>query len=62
MVSRLFRELISVFRLQGDNFVRELLSKELHGYAQRFPGGVNLPLIIQSTVEYLHSSSQISYT
>ena len=49
------RELSAAFRLNGDEFVRGLLSRELHVYAQRFPGGVNLPLIIQTTIEYLQS-------
>ena len=49
------RELTAAFRLNGDEFVRGLLSRELHVYAQRFPGGVNLPLIIQTTIEYLQS-------
>ena len=49
------RELNTAYRLNGDNFVREILTRELHVYAQRFPGGVNLPLIIQSTIEYLKS-------
>ena len=49
------RELTAAFRLNGEEFVRGLLSRELHVYAQRFPGGVNLPLIIQTTIEYLQS-------
>jgi len=47
------RELNSAFRHQGEEFLRGLLSKELQVYAERFPGGVNLPMIIQATVEYL---------
>ena len=39
--------------IKGEEYVRGLLTKELQVYADRFPGGVNLPLIIQSTVEYL---------
>ena len=51
--------------IKGEEYVRGLLTKELQVYADRFPGGVNLPLIIQSTVEYLaaqqHQQQQQQY-
>ena len=48
-----FRELENAFRHQGEEFLRGMLRKELQVYAERFPGGVNLPMIIQATIEYL---------
>ena len=48
-----FRELENAFRHQGEEFLRGMLTKELQVYAERFPGGVNLPMIIQATIEYL---------
>jgi len=47
------RELENAFRHQGEEFLRGMLTKELQVYAERFPGGVNLPMIIQATIEYL---------
>ena len=55
------RDLTTAFRLQGEQFVREVLGRELGVYAQRYPGGLNVPVIIQFTLEYLQSS-QFQYT
>ena len=47
--------LLSAFTSKGESYVRALISKELQVYAERFPGGVNMPLITHSTIEYLTS-------
>jgi len=47
--------LLTAFSTKGDSFVRALISKELAVYAERFPGGVNMPLITHTTIEYLIS-------
>jgi len=45
--------LLTAFSTKGEAFVRALISKELSVYAERFPGGVNMPLITHTTIEYL---------
>ena len=47
--------LLTAFSTKGETFVRALISKELSVYAERFPGGVNMPLITHTTIEYLIS-------
>ena len=55
------QSLLSAYASKGESFVRALISKELQVYAERFPGGVNMPLIIQTTIEYLVSQGAMSH-
>jgi len=53
--------LLSAFTSKGESYVRALISKELQVYAERFPGGVNMPLITHSTIEYLTSHGNVHH-
>eukprot|EP00092_Neocalanus_flemingeri_P033141 GFUD01036038.1.p1 GENE.GFUD01036038.1~~GFUD01036038.1.p1 ORF type:complete len:707 (+),score=227.56 GFUD01036038.1:288-2408(+) len=53
--------LLNAFSTKGESFVRALISKELQVYAERFPGGVNMPLITHTTVEYLVSQGGMQH-
>jgi len=53
--------LLNAFAAKGESFVRTLISKELQVYAERFPGGVNMPLITHTTIEYLVSQGGMQH-
>jgi len=53
--------LLNAFSSKGESFVRALITKELQVYAERFPGGVNMPLIIHTTIEYLVSQGGVQH-
>ena len=53
--------LLTAFSAKGETFVRALISKELSVYAERFPGGVNMPLITHTTIEYLVSQGGMQH-
>lgn len=53
--------LLNAFSSKGESFVRALISKELSVYAERFPGGVNMPLITHTTIEYLVSQGGMQH-
>merc|ERR1719483_339809 len=53
--------LLTAFSTKGETFVRALISKELSVYAERFPGGVNMPLITHTTIEYLVSQGGMQH-
>jgi len=53
--------LLNAFSSKGESFVRTLISKELSVYAERFPGGVNMPLITHTTIEYLVSQGGMQH-
>lgn len=52
------QQLFSSYSIQGEAYVRDLLSRELAVYAERYPHGVNLPLITETTVEFLRHQYQ----
>ena len=71
-VGRLFAQanlglatLEATFFSHGETFLRSRISRELQVYAERFPGGVNMPLVTEATVEYLKTQAglgrQFSY-
>jgi hypothetical protein len=55
----------ATFFSHGETFLRSRISRELQVYAERFPGGVNMPLVTETTVAYLKSQGglprQFSY-
>ena len=45
--------LLSAWNSEGDVFTRSMIGKSLQIYADRFPGGVNVPMVVELTVEFL---------
>jgi len=48
-------ELRAEYSFKGEVALRELLSGSLAKYAEKYPGVVNLPFIIQTTLEFLRA-------
>jgi len=48
--------LLSAWTSEGEAFVKNMLAKSLQIYADRFPGGVNVPLVVNVTTEFLGGS------
>jgi len=55
----------ATFFSHGETFLRSRISRELQVYAQQFPKGVNMPIVTETTVEFLKTQAglgrQFSY-